>query len=89
MGRVSRAMQARMNSLYFVTLSGGYVLGLVAQGWLTDRLGLRLVPAAAALLLLGLVVLLLGRHAFAAVDAPSAYGGTLPAPPPGRPPASR
>jgi len=78
MGRVSRDLQARMNSLYFVALSGGYVLGLVAQGWLSDRLGLRAVPTAAALLLLVLVLVWRARRAFAAVDAPGAHGGTLP-----------
>jgi predicted MFS family arabinose efflux permease len=78
MGRVSRAIQARMSSLYSVTLSGGYVVGLVAQGWLTDGLGLRAVPTGAAILLLALVLVLRQRRAFAAIDAPSAFGGALP-----------
>jgi MFS family permease len=81
MGRVSRDLQARMNSLYFVALSGGYVLGLVVQGWLGDHLGLRAVPVVAALLFLGVVLLLRARRAFAVVDAPGAFGGALPARP--------
>jgi predicted MFS family arabinose efflux permease len=86
MGRVSRDLQARMNSLYIVALSGGYALGLVAQGWLGDHLGLRAVPVAAALLFFGLVLLLRTRGAFAAVDAASSFGGALPARPAARPP---
>lgn len=76
-GRVSREIQARMSSLYSVTLSGGYSLGLVAQGWLGDRLGLRAVPAAAAALLFALALVAHRRGAFAAVDAPSEFGGFL------------
>jgi MFS family permease len=88
MGRVSRDLQARMNSLYFVALAGGYVLGLVVQGWLGDHLGIRVVPVTAALLLLGLVLLLYARRAFAEVDAPGRFGGvvgTRPTPPPAEP----
>lgn len=80
MARVSREVQARINSLYGVTLSGGYSLGLIAQGWLTDHLGLRLVPAAAALLLLAIAVALRQRRAFEAIDAPCPYGGAVAAP---------
>lgn len=73
MARVSRDLQARMSSLYSMTLSGGYALGLMAQGWLADRLGLRLVPAAAALLLFTLAFALRQRRAFEAIDAPSPF----------------
>ncbi len=76
-GRVSREIQARMSSLYSVTLSGGYSLGLVVQGWLGDRVGLRAVPAAAAALLFLLALGLRRRGSFAAVDAPSEFGGFL------------
>jgi MFS family permease len=79
MGRVSRDLQARMNSLYIVALSGGYVLGLVVLGWLGDHLGLRAVPAVAALVFLGVVLALRARGAFAAVDAPGEFGGARPA----------
>jgi predicted MFS family arabinose efflux permease len=82
MGRVGRDLQARMNSLYSVALSGGYVLGLVVLGWLGDRLGLRAVPVAAALAFFALVLVLRARRAFAAVDAPGQFGGALPSRPP-------
>lgn len=56
--RVSRQMQARISSMFSVLLGGGYALGLVAQGWLGDRYGLRAVPAtfAAAFFLVVLAV---------------------------------
>jgi MFS family permease len=73
-GRVSREVQARMSSLNSMTLSG-YSLGLLIQGWLGDRVGLRAVPVAALLFLLALS--LHRRGAFAAVDAPSKFGGFL------------
>jgi MFS family permease len=76
-GRVSREVQARMSSLYSMTLSGGYSLGLLIQGWLGDRVGLRAVPVAAAALLFLLALSLHRRGAFAAVDAPSKFGGVL------------
>jgi MFS family permease len=74
-GRVSRDIQARMISLYSMTLSGGYSLGLVIQGWLGDRVGIRAVPAVAAAVLLALALVLWRRGSFAAVDGPSAFGG--------------
>jgi hypothetical protein len=73
MGRVGRDLQARMNSLYALTLSGGYSIGLVAQGWLGDQLGLRAVPAAAALAMLAVALWLRRRGAYAAVGAPATY----------------
>ncbi len=77
MGRVSRDLQARMSSLYTLTLSGGYALGLFLQGSLADRFGLRMVPAVAAALLFLAVLWLRRQASFAAVDAPSAYGGFI------------
>ena len=82
LGRVSRDLQARMSSLYAVTLSGGYSLGLVAQGWLADRIGLRAVPVAAALMVLALTLYLRRRRAFDALGRPSAFGGLVAAAPP-------
>lgn len=73
MGRVGRDLQARLSSLYSVTLSGGYSVGLVLQGWLADRIGLRVVPAAAAVLVLLLALALRQRRAFEALDAPQPY----------------
>ena len=58
-----------MNSLYGVTLRGGYSLGLVAQGWLADQLGLRLVPTLAAGLLFTMALALHARRAFAAITS--------------------
>lgn len=55
--RVTRDLQARLSSLFSVVLGGGYVVGLVALGWLGDLLGLRVVPAAAAALFLLAVLL--------------------------------
>lgn len=82
MARVSRGLQARMSSLYGVTTSGGYAVGLFCQGWLADRLGLRVVPAVAAALMLVVVLLLWRRAAYDSVEAPSAFGGVM------KPPAS-
>ena len=75
MGRVSRDLQARMSSLHSATLSGGYALGLATQGWLSDRLGLRLVPAVAAAMVLAIALVLRQRGAFAAIDTVSKFGG--------------
>jgi MFS family permease len=71
MGRVSRDLQARMSSLYSVTLSGGYSVGLMAQGWLADRLGMRLVPVVAAAIAFALTLALAYRRSFDALDAPA------------------
>jgi MFS family permease len=76
LARVSRDIQARTSSLYSMTLSAGYSVGLVAQGWLTDQLGLR-TPAAAAALLLVILLVLAQRRAFDAVEAPCRFGGTI------------
>ena len=75
LSRVPRDLQARVSSLYSVTLSGGYSIGLLAQGWMQDRLGLRAVPATAAILVLVLVLVLQSRRAFDALDHPSELGG--------------
>ncbi|MGC4117704.1 MAG: MFS transporter [Myxococcales bacterium] len=77
LGRVSRDLQARISSLYSVTLSGGYALGLFVQGWLQDRIGLRVVPVAAALLTLVVALWLRQRRAFDALEKPSEFGGLL------------
>lgn len=80
MGRVSRNLQARMSSLYGMTLSGGYSLGLIAQGWLEDRFGLRRVPVAAAGLVFVLALILRRRRAFEAIEASRAFGDDSAAP---------
>jgi MFS family permease len=77
LGRVSRDLQARMSSLYAVTLSGGYSVGLVTLGWMQDRLGLRVVPVVAALLMLAVTLVLRQRKAFDALEQPSVYGGLM------------
>lgn len=74
MGRVSRERQARISSLYSVTLSGGYAVGLVLQGWFADRLGVRLVPTVAAGLMLAIVLVLVQRKAFRAIEASRPFG---------------
>ncbi len=76
--RAPRHLQARVSSLYSVMLGGGYALGLVLQGWLGDRFGLRAVPAAFAFCFFALA---LGLRVF----RPTAYhsleaGVTEPAP---------
>ena len=74
MGRVSRDLQARISSLYSMTLSGGYAMGLAAQGWLSDRLGLRVVPAVAAGIVLAIALILRQRASLEAIDAPCEHG---------------
>ncbi len=74
MGRVDRGLQARLSSLYSMTLSGGYSLGLVALGWLQDHFGLRVVPAIAAALVLACALVLRWRRSFDALDTPTPYG---------------
>lgn len=77
LGRVDRDLQARISSLYSVVLSGGYALGLFVQGWLQDRVGIRAVPVAAALITLAVAVWLGRRRAFDAIERPSEFGGLL------------
>ena len=54
--RAPKAMRARILSLYLVALGTIYPVGAVLQGTLGDRLGLRAVTAACALLFAGLFV---------------------------------
>jgi len=77
MGRVGRDLQARMSSLYTVTLSGGYALGLLLQGSLADLFGLRVVPTVAAGMLFAVAVVLWRKRAFGVVESPCAYGGFI------------
>nr|WP_153868938.1 MULTISPECIES: MFS transporter [Myxococcaceae] len=53
--RVPRTMQARVSSLFSTLLGGGYALGLVALGLLSDHVGVRIATVGAALLFLALV----------------------------------
>jgi predicted MFS family arabinose efflux permease len=78
LGRVSRDLQARISSLYSVVLSGGYAAGLVLQGWLADRIGLRVVPVVAAGLLWAISLTLWRRHRFRPVEAPSQFAEPIP-----------
>jgi len=81
LGRVDRGLQARLSSLYSMTLSGGYSLGLVILGWGQDHLGLRVVPAVAAGVVLLVALVLHQRRAFDALDAPAPFGPQAAAPP--------
>lgn len=74
-----RHLQGRVASLYSLLLGSGYAAGLVAQGWLGDRLGNRAVPVVAATLFAGTVWEMRRRAAFAAVDGPGVLLGGGPA----------
>jgi MFS family permease len=54
--RAPREFRGRTASLFMLVLGSGYPLGLVVQGWLGDRVGLRLVTAVGGLALLGIVL---------------------------------
>jgi MFS family permease len=92
--RAPRALRARIASLFMLCVAGGHALGLVAQGWLGDHLGLPAVTATTGLLLLAVVAAtrLLRPGLFAAMGAPvpelvsgnpsgSAAGSPVPEPP--------
>jgi MFS family permease len=72
--RAPRELRARIASLFMLGVGGGHSLGLVVQGWLGDRVGLRLVTATTGLLLLAIVVVtrLLRPALVAAMEAPPA-----------------
>jgi MFS family permease len=53
--RAPRELRARMASLAMLGVGGGHSLGLVIQGWLGDRVGLRLVTAVTGLALLAII----------------------------------
>jgi hypothetical protein len=53
--RAPRDLRARIASLSMLGVGGGHSLGLVIQGWLGDRVGLPLVTAVTAMLLLAIV----------------------------------
>jgi MFS family permease len=53
--RAPRELRARMASLAMLGIGGGHSLGLVIQGWLGDRVGLRLVTAVTGLALLAII----------------------------------
>jgi hypothetical protein len=48
--RAPVALRARILSIYMVALGSIYPLAAVAQGWLGDRVGLRVVTAATAVI---------------------------------------
>jgi predicted MFS family arabinose efflux permease len=56
--RAPKELLARVTSLFGMVLNIGYSAGIWLQGALADQLGLRLVTACAALLLLALVLAL-------------------------------
>lgn len=70
--RAPRRYQARVSSFHNMVLGGGYSLGLVAQGWLGDALGLRLVPVCFAAVFFAAVAgaRVRRRDAFEALEAP-------------------
>jgi MFS family permease len=70
--RAPRELRARIASLFMLGVGGGHSLGLVVQGWLGDRVGLRGVTAVSGLVLLAIVVTtrLLRPAQLAVVDAP-------------------
>ena len=89
--RAPRELRARVASLFMLVLGAGYPLGLVIQGWLGDRVGLRLVTTVGGLALLAIVVTvrLAAPAAVAsmtpaeqpsAARAPGPEGGAAPAP---------
>jgi MFS family permease len=80
--RAPRELRARIASLFMLGVGGGHSLGLVVQGWLGDRVGLRLVTAVtgAALLLIVAATRLLRPALLAAMDAPLAEGGATAGP---------
>ncbi|HZD72512.1 MAG TPA: MFS transporter [Actinomycetota bacterium] len=53
--RAPRELRARTASLAMLGVGGGHSLGLVMQGWLGDRVGLRLVTAVTGLALLAII----------------------------------
>jgi len=71
--RAPRPLRARIASLVMLGIGGGHSLGLVVQGWLGDRVGLRLVTAVTGLVLLAVVaaVRLLRPALLEAMDAPA------------------
>ena len=75
LSRVSRRLQARINSVFAMVLGGGYAVGLVLQGWLGDQLGLRWVALGAALLFTGMTVAarIWRPQWMHALDAPSRF----------------
>jgi len=72
--RAPRALRARIASLSMLGVGGGHSLGLVIQGWLGDRVGLRLVTAVTGMLLLAIVasVRLLRPALLESMDQPAA-----------------
>jgi MFS family permease len=53
--RAPRVLRARIASLAMLGIGGGHSLGLVIQGWLGDRVGLRLVTAVTGMGLLAII----------------------------------
>ncbi len=81
--RAPDAYRARILSLYMVALGVVYPIGAVIQGFVGDRIGLRAVTAACALLYLALVVVLgvVRPRLVAAFDDPHHPGEAEAAPP--------
>jgi MFS family permease len=72
--RAPRELRARIASLFMLAVGGGHSLGLVVQGWLGDRVGLRLVTGVSGLALLMIVggTRLFRPELLGAMDAPEA-----------------
>jgi MFS family permease len=95
--RAPRDLRARIASLSMLGVGGGHSLGLVIQGWLGDRVGLPLVTAVTAMLLLAIVasVRLVRPALLEAMDQPAVPAApamdpattALPQPGPTQPPA--
>ena len=66
--RVPRSLQGRIASFYSLTLGAPYALGLIAQGWLGDRFGNRLVPVVAAAVFAGAAVWFAKSRTLAEMD---------------------
>ena len=82
--RAPEALRARILSLYMVALGVIYPIGAIVQGFVGDRLGLRVVTAGTALIFLAVVGLVaLTRPGIAAAydDPGDAAGGDVVVPP--------
>jgi hypothetical protein len=77
--RAPRVLRARIASLAMLGVGGGHSLGLVMQGWLGDRVGLRLVTAATGLALLAIVAAVhaLRPDLLQAMDEPATAPATV------------
>lgn len=71
--RAPKRLQARVSSMFTVLLGAGYALGVLAQGWIGDLLGSRLVAVTCSVVCAGLI--LWSRRRFPAHYAKLEGGG--------------